>query len=287
MKNIDTLVADIYELLETRKLDEGVDLEAICEHFGKEMAEILHTALTPEPSRGGLRLSAIGKPDRQIYNAYNGVEGEQLRGATYIKFLYGHLTEAMVLALTRAAGHEVTDEQKVCHVAGVKGHMDCRIDGLLVDVKSASSFGFKKFRNNELHKDDPFGYIGQLKAYAHSEGDSEYGWLVMDKANGTLCVLKYDEKDETAPYYDAVNWDVEERVLHLKKLVGYDMPPQHCYEPIPDGKSGNMKLPMGCSYCDFKFSCWPDVQTFLYSTGPRYLTTVVRDPRVLTVPKEF
>ena len=32
-------------------------------------------------------------------------------------------------------------------INGVKGHKDCRIDGTLVDIKSASSYGMKKFRN--------------------------------------------------------------------------------------------------------------------------------------------
>ena len=46
--------------------------------------------------------------------------------------------------------------------------MDCKIDGIVTDVKSASSFGFKKFKDGQLAIDDPFGYIDQIKAYAHS-----------------------------------------------------------------------------------------------------------------------
>jgi hypothetical protein len=41
-----------------------------------------------------------------------------------------------------------------------------------------------------------------------------------------------------------------------------------------------MKLDTGCSYCPHKFNCWPDLKTYYYSTGPRYLTKVVREPRV-------
>ena len=47
--------------------------------------------------------------------------------------------------------------------------MDCKIDGIVTDVKSASSFGFKKFKDGQLGLvDDPFGYIDQIKAYAHA-----------------------------------------------------------------------------------------------------------------------
>lgn len=288
MKQVDTLVSDIYKLLETKEIPSGIDLDEECEAFGRAMADCLREQLQPEQDRRRLRLSGIGKPDRKVYNAYHGVVGEPLRGPTYIKFLYGHIIEGMLLALTRISGHTVTDEQKVAHVEGVKGHMDGRIDGVLMDVKSCSSFGFKKFRNNTLHEDDPFGYIAQLKAYAHSEGDSTYGWLAMDKQNGTLAWLQYDESDTKAPYYKSIDWDVAERVRELKKMVEGPIP-SICYEDLPDGKSGNRKLAMGCSYCDYKFHCWPDVKAYHYSNGPRYLTHVEKEPRVdaVIVPKEF
>ena len=280
---------DIYNMLESRDIPEGVDVEEIAERAGRDMGKAILDALSPDRDRRGLRLSAVGKPDRKVYNSYHGVEGDPLRGPTLIKFLYGHIVEAMVLALVEAAGHEVTDQQKEVEVEGITGHIDCRIDGVLVDVKSASSFGYKKFRNNELHKDDAFGYIGQLKAYAHAEGDTEYAWLAMDKQNGNLCVLHYDETDKLSDYYDDVNYDISERVRHLKKLVGSDVLPSVCYEPVPDGKSGNMKLDTGCRYCDYKFHCWPDLQTYVYANGPRYFTSVVKEPRVqaLGLPEGF
>lgn len=288
MKTVDTLVHDIYKLMEDKQIPKGVDLDAECEAFGKAVGDLLRDQLQPTNDGRRLRLSGIGKPDRKLFNVYHEVAGEPLRGPTYIKFLYGHLIEAMLIALTRIAGHSVTDEQKVCTVEGVKGHMDGRIDGVLMDVKSCSSYGFKKFKNNTLHEDDPFGYIAQLKAYAHSEGDTTFGWLAMDKQNGTLAWLQYDEKDTGAPYSKALDWDVAERVRHIKKMVEGPIP-SVCYEDLPDGKSGNRKLAPGCSYCDFKFHCWPDVKVYFYSNGPRYLTKVEKEPRVdaVSIPKEF
>jgi len=41
-----------------------------------------------------------------------------------------------------------------------------------------------------------------------------------------------------------------------------------------------MKLPAGCSYCDHKSECWPKARKFMYSTGPVWLTTVVKTPQV-------
>jgi len=286
MKTVDTLVKDIYQLMETKEVARGVDIDDICERFGRTMADILKGELQPRPDNRKLRLSAIGKPDRQIYNKYHGVAAEPIRGATYIKFLYGHLTEAMMVALVEASGHTCTDMQKEVEVAGVKGHIDGRIDGVLMDIKSASSFGFKKFARNTLHLDDPFGYIAQLKAYAHSEGDTKYGWLAFDKQNGTLAWLQYDQENTTAPYYDAIDWDVEEHIERLKKMVSGELPSQ-CFSDVPDGKGGNRKLAMGCSYCDFKHTCFPDLRTFHYASGPRYLTVVAKDPRAMEIPDDF
>ncbi len=40
------------------------------------------------------------------------------------------------------AGHEVTDEQKEVELEGLKGHIDCKINGRVVDIKTASGFSF-------------------------------------------------------------------------------------------------------------------------------------------------
>lgn len=286
MKTLDTLVQDVYYLLENKEVAHDVQVDAILDRFAGECRQLMADALKPEEDRTGrLRLSAMGKPDRQLWHAYNGTEGEELRGPTYIKFLYGHLIEAMVVALMQLAGHRVTDQQKEVEVEGILGHQDCRVDGVLVDVKSCSSYAFKKFKNNELHMDDPFGYIAQLKAYAHSQGDTQYGWVAFDKQNGTLCTLVYDEEAD-ASYSKAIDFDVAERVQHVKDMVNQPMPPK-CYDDLPDGQSGNRKLDHGCAYCPYKQKCWPGLQTYLYANGPKYLTKVEREPRVVQIPEGF
>ncbi len=49
-------------------------------------------------------------------------KGEELMPHTRIKFLYGHLIEEMILALTKLSGHDVTHEQKQVEVNGIKGY---------------------------------------------------------------------------------------------------------------------------------------------------------------------
>jgi len=287
-KTTNTVVKDIYNLMDTKEVSEGVDIEKVLADFGENMKDILKTNITAhEFDRRRLRMSNIGKKDRQLWYSYNGYPGEELQPSTRIKFLYGHLIEEMILALTKLAGHEVTAEQKRVEVEGIKGSMDCKIDGVLTDVKSASPFGFKKFQDGSLVNDDPFGYIDQIKGYAHAENTNDVGWLVMDKTNGHLTFLQYDMADKTQWYHDKLaSVSIVDRIKSIKATVKAATPPEKCYEPVADGKSGNMKLPIGCSYCSYKHSCYKELRTFLYSTGPKYLTTTVKEPRVIEVDKE-
>ena len=282
-KTVNNLVSDIYKLVKTKNVDKSIDTEAEIEKFGEAMKDLMRNEFANGGYRDSrkLRLSNIGKDDRYLWNHYNDAgPKEEMQPYTLIKFLYGHVIEEMLLFLTRLSGHAVTDEQKVCEVEGIVGHMDCRIDGIVTDVKSTSSYGFKKFKDATLAFDDPFGYIDQIKAYAHSEGETEFGWLAMDKQNGHLTFLKYDLKDTQAPVYEVLKEDIVERIKHVKKVVEAQEAPEHCYAPVPDGKSGNQKLAMGCSYCHFKLSCYPQLRAFAYAYGPKYLTEVVHEPRV-------
>ena len=281
-KSIYTLVDDIYNLMENRNTPEGVDVDAEIEKFGENMKDLMKKEFKPSGRYDGrnLRLSAIGKSDRQLWYSANKYTQEKLQPHNYIKFMYGHMIEEMLLFFTRMAGHTVEDEQKVCEVEGVKGHMDARVDGRLIDVKSTSSYGFKKFKDGTLAFDDPFGYIAQIKAYAHSEGDDKFGWLAIDKQNGTLCYLEYDQTDEQADVHPFISYDIAQRVRDVKKIVEQPEPPSLCYDVVPDGKSGNEKLSTGCSYCGYKKHCYPDLRVFLYSNAPRFLSKVVNEPKV-------
>tara|TARA_R110000772_G_scaffold21514_3_gene59085 strand:+ start:3212 stop:4093 length:882 start_codon:yes stop_codon:yes gene_type:complete len=283
-KTLDTLVEDIYALMKQKNVAKGVDVNAEIDKFGESMKDLMKKEFLPSQRGydGGrkLRLSAIGKPDLQQWYSVNNYTGEKLQPQTLIKFMYGHMIEEFLLMLVRLTGHEVTDEQKQVSVGGVKGHMDCKIDGTVVDVKSTTSFGMKKFKDGTLAMSDDFGYVDQIKAYAHAEGDRKWAWLAMDKQNGTLAVLEYDLDDTSHPMYKYYSADIEERVAHVKKSVGQEDRPSPCSYPVPDGKSGNLKLSTMCSYCQYKEHCYTNLRAFAYSTGPKFLTQVSNLPKV-------
>ena len=274
MSTIGTLIEDIYSVI-----DNGFEPEfsAVID-FQEAIAEALLKQFKPSNRERGatLRMSAIGKPDCQLWHQNNNTPQEQLRADTRIKFLFGDIIEALLIYLAKEAGHKVTDQQKRLVVDGIVGHMDCKIDDVPVDIKSASSFSFKKFQDGNLADNDPFGYMAQISGYCHAENADEGGFLVMDKQLGKLTYMPVKETDLI---------DIPQRIKDARAAIE-DEELVRCFEAVPDGKSGNMKLGVNCSYCAFKEACWQDandgagLRTFIYSTGPRYLTEVERVPDV-------
>jgi hypothetical protein len=194
-----------------------------------------------------------------------------------MRFFYGHLLEALLLYLVTESGHKVEDRQKEVELEGVKGHIDAVIDGALVDVKSASDYGFKKFKQNTLENNDPFGYIYQISAYMEALDLDEGGFLAINKNNGEICMMQVDE---------LMLINASDRVKHLKKMVKNKNIPERCFDPIPDGNSGNMILVKDCVFCDYKSKCWQNtnngegLRVFRYANGYRYFTKVVKEPNV-------
>ena len=124
----------------------AVDLYDEIDRFGENCKRLMANLFTEKRDGRKLRMSNIGRDDRYLWNVVNNPDvQEEMTPNTYVKFMYGHLIEEMLLFLTRLSGHEVTDEQKRCEVSGITGSMDCKIDGEVVDIKTASNFSFKKF----------------------------------------------------------------------------------------------------------------------------------------------
>lgn len=282
MKNINTLVDDINDVIKGK----GGWTNTINEYFMEAIGEAAVKRLQPSktPRKKTLRMSNIGTPcKRKLWYYLNLPDHEtDLPAHTHLKFMYGDFLEALLLALAKAAGHSVTGEQDEVELSGIVGHRDAVIDGVTVDVKSASTMSFKKFERNELRIDDPFGYIQQLTGYVKAAQkdplvtDKKGGaFLVVDKQHGHLCLDYYDLEPELAMF--------ERSLEETKSLAAGSVEPDRFFEPVPEGKSGNMKLPSGCSYCDYKWSCWSGLRGFAYSNGPVYLTKVVKLPS----PPEF
>lgn len=284
MKEIRTLVEDMNEVIKGN----GGWNETIGSLMGNNIALTANQRFSkPQEPRGYLSLSSIGTPCKRKlwYRINEPTSAEPLQANALLKFFFGDMIEELVLAIVKAAGHDVQGEQDRLDVHGIKGHRDCVIDGMTVDVKSASPYSFKKFKDGNLRENDPFGYISQLSSYVYAGKDDPLvtnktagAFLVIDKVNGHICLDAYDFEEELKTK--------EEEMLAAKDLVAGSIPEDRI-PPVPQSKtSPNTKLDLNCSYCEFRKVCWPEARTFLYSTGPLHLVDVVDTPRVYEVTNE-
>jgi len=286
-KQLNTLIEDIYSQVEILGRGEALNVtDDQIEDFGNYMKEALRDWLTPKAnSKPTLRMSNIGKPSRQLWFDMNSErEAKGINAPTMIKFLYGHILERVVLFLTELGGHKVTDEKKEIKVNGILGHMDCKIDGEVIDIKSASNYAFQKFKNGTLAEDDPFGYMAQLAGYESAEGTDNGGFLAINKETGELALFQPQELDKP---------NIDSRIKQIKSQVKNKTLPDFCYEPVSEGTSGNFKIARGCTWCPHKFECHKDsndgqgLRVFQYSKGMSYLTKVVREPKVEEITHRF
>lgn len=276
MKDIKTLIPDIYSLVQSK---DGWFDERLSHTLSGNIATRLSGQFNENPDKPTLRLSKMGPkcPKALWYSIHHPELAEALPPWATIKFAYGHVLEALVIALAKAAGHEVTGEQDVLSLDGIVGHRDCVIDGCVVDVKSASSRMFQKFKSKSFDQMDNFGYLDQLDGYVVASHDDplvtvkDKGYLLaIDKTLGHMVLYEHTIRPE----------QIRQRIVLYKGVVAGSTPPPCECGTRPYGTSGNIGLDITASYSPYKYCCFPTLRTFHYSDGPVYLTKVVRVPDV-------
>ena len=264
-KKIDSLVKDIYKYLES--------YTAVTPEQSAELALVLSQVICDKLStfrRPALSMSCIGHPQRKLKLELE--NPTKPTGKQRLRFLYGDILEAVILWLAKLAGHTVESQQESVELDKVKGHIDAIIDGDLVDVKSCSPQSYKKFIGGTLPSCDPFGYLAQISGYKECLQKNKAHFLAVDKVSGDLCLYTPDPEFDLPDPHEVIKSARE--AICTKNFK--DLPP--CSEPVPAGKSGNMKLSTDCKYCVFRNKCWENLRVFKYQTGPEYFTKIVKEP---------
>lgn len=274
--NIETLIPDIYALIKRKQ--EGWFNEGLSQYLSADISGRLRSQLGERTYKNSLRLSQMGPrcPRALWYSIHRPEEAEPLQPWAEIKFSFGHVIEALALTLARAAGHEVTGEQDELRLDGIVGHRDCVLDGHIVDVKSSSSIGFTKFKSGSFV--DTFGYLDQLDCYVMASADDplvrvkDIAYLfVIDKQLGHMCLYKHEVTDDRRA-------EIRARIERYKRTIERADPPSCECATIPLGEAGNLQLDLRASYSPYKYSCNPNLRTFLYANGPVYCTRVIKRP---------
>jgi len=285
-KRIDTIATDIKKLVAGISNGKPANVtEENMDKFLTNIKEAFNSWNNPIREKDGkLRMSVLGKPPRQLwYDRFSPKKTKDYDASLNIKFLYGHILEHLLLYLAELTGHKIADQQKKVEIDNIKGHIDATVDGEVCDVKSASSFSFKKFKTGELVGDDPFGYHAQLSGYETGMGTNKGGFLVMDKSTGDVCFYKPDELAKP---------NVPNLIKTLQDTLKRNSPPDRCYE-LSETKGGNKSLPIGCQFCAHKWECYQDandgkgLRVFKYSNRYVYLAEVNRQPNVEEITKNF
>lgn len=216
-----------------------------------------------------IRSSQIGHPcSRKVWYEHHKPEtAEALPAAARIKFAYGDILEGLLMHLARLSGHEVTDEQKEIEIPldkgwKIVGHMDGKIDGVVVDCKSASTFSFKKFEGGLTKLADGFGYLGQLSTYVHAEGGDRGAFLAVDKQLGHLCL-------DVHFMGNTIQADTDGWNRLASDLSNSKTPPPRAFESVKATR-GRSKLGMQCGYCPFKAECWPGLKMDMEGSKPMW-----------------
>lgn len=277
MKTIDTLVDDIYSVV-AGSTPPATSNNKVDVSYGKWF-----DPKDKERESKVLYFSEIGDPcPRRLWYRYNTpAVADKPDGKSLLKFFYGDILEELVLNVAEDAGHTVERKQeRVTYDIGngwiVRGRIDAMIDGCVVDVKSVTKYSEEKFKNGLV--DDPFGYYQQLNGYAAATNTNNAGFLTIQKELGHV------------NYYPIeVNKSLfKMQAEHAVETVSMESPDSiPRLDSVPASKtSKNKKLCTSCSYCSFKKECWPEMRTFLYSSGPEFLVEVVDVPRVLEITDE-
>lgn len=284
LKTIHTLIPDVYQLLEDRNV-------SVTDVVASELSSRIESGFksrlreNQDEPRGTLRLSKMGPscPRALWYSVHHPELREALPAWTVFKFTYGDVIEALAIALAKIAGHTIEGEQHVVELDGIQGHLDCIIDGCIVDIKSTSSRSFNKFKNKTIAQDDSFGYLDQLDGYLVGSlsndlvkvKDRAYLWAI-DKQLGHMVLYEHKIREQR----------IRSRITDYREIVARALPPACECGTISYGMSGNIGLDTKASYSGFKHSCFPNIRTFLYKDGPVFLTKVIRRPDVPELLKD-
>ena len=200
------------------------------ETFKKDCQESIVKQLTSDRGKYRIRMSGLGRPLCQQVLDKHGIK-EDMSYNTLFRFMFGDLTESILMAIMQEAGVEIVDYQKhvELEIAGekIKGTLDVILRDELGqdkvwDIKSASDWAFN------------YKFTG-LGGY--------------DK-------LKEDDKEHYLK-------DAADRIKFLNKT---DVKPFKPYKPVAETyknkgeviSTGNKLLPRECNLCGYRHHCWPN-----------------------------
>ena len=240
----------------------------VIERFGERCKEALSKQFNNDKKEFTLRMSAIGRPLCQQQMEKSGAEAKKQPPSLKLKFAFGDMAEALVMAVMEAADINVESfQESVSYTSGkttIKGTLDVVIDGKVYDIKSTSQRAFKtKFSHPDgyykILDDDPFGYVAQGYLYAAAKDMPFGGWIAYNRETGDIAVCE-------APNSEAQKTKALNKAKRNIKDLVEDAPFKRQFKKVPERFrnkiTGNYTIALNCSYCNYLKPCWGDEISF-------------------------
>ncbi len=250
--------------------------DELIEEFGELCKRSLRKRFDPPREEYTVRMSNIGRPLCQNIAERDGIVAEPMQYADVMKFFLGDLIESAAIVIMKGAGVDIEAQHKKVKLelpnGTIDGELDLSIRGDGVyDIKSASAYSFKhtftKLCGNAGSEDfsiggteDTFGYLYQGVGYAHADAKRFRGWIAIDKSSGEWGVftLPQDAYEAIKPKCLA---EMDRRLLEIQDKNTAFYP---CFEPEKETfykkETGNTVLGTTCSWCKYKWTCWPTMK---------------------------
>lgn len=208
-----------------------------------------------------LRMSNIGRSYCQLWFDKNKPEVAIPPSSSFvINMMLGDIVEAVFKGILKQSGVDYKNGEKVTlsldNGKTIDGTPDLIVNDAVDDIKSASPWSYEnKFKDyNTLAEHDSFGYVSQLAGYAKATKTKPGGWWVVNKGNGSF------------KYVDASNIDTNKCIKKTEALTEEleQNRFRRCYSDVEETyrkrPSGNRKLGIECSWCSYRYACWPTLQ---------------------------
>jgi len=295
----DTLqLPDIAGLIRDRlELRRGLSSSIDTSELGKMLVRQLEEG--EAPSTGALRLSSAGKCKRALAYDYHHYKPDGFVGdaSAPLVFAMGDILEMIIVTALREAipdtgieAHYTGLNQKTVSLeiplgpqqtAKVAGHPDgilrvpayrkdtdeIEMVNVVLEVKSMSDYGFKKFRTKGLDKEDQYNYQAQAYQLALEQRGPDVSWTYMIAFGKAVtakdCVIREDGSHyklwpivgRYIPGDDDVKEDIVDR---LRDVINSEHPEDfpRIQEPSTKPKTkGQLGFP--CDWCSHWRTCWP------------------------------
>tara|TARA_E500000318_G_scaffold90462_1_gene88381 strand:- start:1014 stop:1898 length:885 start_codon:yes stop_codon:yes gene_type:complete len=217
-----------------------------------------------------IRMSGLGRPLCQQLMEREGYT-EEVDYNSVLRFLFGDITEAILMLVLRESGCKIVDFQKEVELplgdSTIKGTLDVVLEDetgtkKVWDIKSASEWAFRykyKAGYEKMKEDDLFGYLMQGHLYSEALGMPFGGWIVINKSSGEVAVVEvpdWQEEDRELYMKDARS-RIKQLVNPNTKVTKFKSEPEMVKIAGFSEPTGNKILAKPCTFCGFRKHCWP------------------------------